>query len=890
MGNHRSRKRGRQRLPDRRRRRRVALIAASLELLGLGIGAGQELLPSVMARVRQVPPRRTLPADSIVLDRSGRLLADLHPPGETRIPISIDRMAPSVLQATVAIEDREFWTEGVVAPKRVIGSIWQDLLHRRMVQGASTITEQLARILYLDRSMTLERKTREIVVGQRMVAQMSKSKILQEYLNDIYYGRGATGIESAARVYFNIDAIDLDLAQSAMLAGLPVDPNDLNPLHDPQAARARQRQVLCAMVNAGVITETQNQAARTEPLSFSSGPPGEGFTTAAPAFVRRVTDWVAELSHDPYRDGLTITTTIDLRLQTVASKAVATEVDRMQHARVSDGALLSLDPRSGDIIAYVGSSGPGHPGWLNDMTRQPRQPGIAFSIFAYTTALAERKISLETPLVDAPYGFAQGGGTEGNEPYQVPLGAGATFHGVVPAGAALASGLPVPALKVQQIAGGGNVVDTVRNMGALSLDRRKHAYSQSLSLGVYPMPLTELAVAGAVLAGGGTVHTPRSVLSVRDASGRELWAANDTGQQVVQPEVAYLVNSALRHDHAPGSSASSPGTHGLAVLSDTSADLRDSVTLGWTPTLVTASWIGNADSTPMLASGGVPSSKVLWQTVMDGAPLGRDEPWPGAPPGLALTPWGGYFLPGSDRDTVPGLGRHSTPPASPYPRGREGYDVSWPQCGGPSVVGRFSIVGTNSGKPFTDNPCFQSQSAAASVQAPPSLYLLAGYKPEYRANATPQCLTAARRVLQNDRDETRVAWAIGCSEAMRAMAASAGPQDQPLPRTWWVDVEAPYPDSLAGANWSIDETLNRHTIAGAIYFLQAKGDVVGIYSTAQFWSRITGDWVIADGRVPNWVAGVASIQHTCDHLGFSGGPVWLVQYYRKGMPSGDHAC
>jgi membrane peptidoglycan carboxypeptidase len=844
------------------------LLLFLAEGAGLAIGVGIDLAHNTATTIQQLPARRSLPADSLVLDRYGGVVADLHPPGESRIPVQISRIATVARDATVAVEDRQFWDEGVIAPSRVAAAGIQDIWHGRAVQGASTITAQLARILYLDQSKTAERKLREISVGQRLLDTMSKEQILGEYLNDVYYGRGATGIQAAARIYFGIDASALDLAQASMLAGLPSAPTELNPLTNPEAARWRQGQVLAGMVKAGYISDGERQAAQAEGLQFATGPPGQAFATQAPAFVARVEAAVATLTRDPARDGLTVVTTLDLQLQQAANEAVREEVDRLQASAVGDGAAISVDPGTGEVRAYVGSSGPGHPGSELDILAQARQPAITFSMFTYAAALEQGRITLETPLVDAPYGFIQGGGADGTAGYDV---AASNYHGVVAARVALAGGFKTPALKVQGLVGAGTVIDMAKRLGASSLDRRRQAYGQSLSLGTYSMPMIELAQAGATIAGGGVMRPLRFIQSVRDASGHELWPVAGGGSRVIGADVADSIAGALT------------ATPGRAVIGGTSSDLADSVTLGWDSALVTMAWVGNADATPMLAAPSAPSAHEIWRRIMDvsSARLGRD-----AAQGLR-----GQLA--SALVTINGPSGVSQFPvkaaASSYTHNARGIEVTSASCGQKlQATPGFSIIGVNAGKPFTQNPCLGSLLAAGSERGPLSLYLIAGYRREYATRVTGGCASSSQRV-GTIAPALRMAWAIGCSEASEAMTYASQQHHSPAP-TWWINVEAPYTDSLAGANWSIDHDLNRQVIAGALYSLQAGGATAGVHSSAPHWSLITGDWVIPDPRVPDWVGGSKSIESTCHNVGFSGGPVWLVRLLSNSKLDGDRAC
>ncbi|HLG72809.1 MAG TPA: biosynthetic peptidoglycan transglycosylase, partial [Chloroflexota bacterium] len=214
----------------------VGLLFAFATRSAVAAGLSLGLLDQTMG---QLPAERHMPADSMIYDRSEQLLADVHPQGESRLPVSLDHISPWLQKATVDTEDHNFWHEGAVDPVRILAAAWTDVRGGSALQGASTITQQLAKVKYLNDAPTLGRKLREFFVARHIESTMSKQQILQEYLNDIPYGHGATGIQSAARTYFNVDASKLNLAQAAMLAGLPDAPSSLDPLLHPDAAKER---------------------------------------------------------------------------------------------------------------------------------------------------------------------------------------------------------------------------------------------------------------------------------------------------------------------------------------------------------------------------------------------------------------------------------------------------------------------------------------------------------------------------------------------------------------------------------------------------------------------------------------------------------------------------
>ncbi|TMD93282.1 MAG: penicillin-binding protein [Chloroflexi bacterium] len=647
-----------------RRRSRLhlaALVAAALGVAGVLLwGGGQAVLALMDDQLGAVPDSRRLPADTVVLDRHGGLIAVLHPPGERRIPVALAQIAPELRRATVAVEDRNFWNEGAVDATRLVAAAWTDLVRGGAVQGASTITEQLAKVLYVGTSpRTVERKLREIFIARHLARTLSRAQILEEYLNDINYGHGAYGAEAAARTYFGIPAARLDLARASLLAGLPNSPALLDPYLHPGAARARQRAVLAAMVDTGAASPD-----------------------AAAAAVG---------------GGLRITTTVDSGLQRFSQDAVTAQVDSMAAEHAGDGALVAVDPRSGEVLADVGGAGPGHAGSQIDMASRPRSPGSIFKLFTYSAALEARRLSMLSPLRDVPFSLPHGGGDDGGGRYQVhdyePR-----YRGTVTVKEALAGSLNVPAVKAELLTGIPDVLRMARGLGVTTLSRPDSAYGASLTLGTYPVPLEEIAQAATVLAAQGWFRPEHVLLSVRDRGGGELLGRRP-GHRALDPGVAFVMNAILADDanraasFGARSALTIPG-HLVAAKTGTTSGFRDNLTVGWTPRLAVATWVGNADDRPMRNTTGLSGAAPIWNAV-GGWLLDGTDAQTGAEPGAldelapqaACRQWtrGGGLLwscspapSGLDGDPGP------PPPASPG---------AGPAGGGPGLSLSFTLGG-----------------------------------------------------------------------------------------------------------------------------------------------------------------------------------------------------
>jgi membrane peptidoglycan carboxypeptidase len=637
--------------PPRRRRRFAPLLALPLLPLIVLISVGT--LTSRFPAAGLPGSARSFPADSLVYDRAGRLIADVHPGGQTRIPVPLSAISPDELHAIVAVEDRNFWQEGAIDWGRLAQAAIYDLTHHADAQGASTITEQLARLLYLNDQKTFERKLRELVVAHAMDSRMTKSEILDQYLNDVYFGHGATGIEAASRVYFGIPASQLDLAQASLLAGLPNAPSLLDPLQHLDAARARQHLVLDAMVRTRAISAAQADVAYQEKLQFTDGRTDD--LNLYPEFTARVAGQVSgQLHQDLATAGLNIKTTLDSGLQQAAQKSVRSRLAALARLHVSDGAVVSLDPQTGDVLAYVGGAGPGHPGSNIDMASQPRQPGSTMKVVTYSAAIADKKVTMLTPVSDGPLTLPSGGGADGSQPWVVHDYDNGS-HGVVPVAVALGNSLNIPAVRVEQQVGVGNVVQLARKLGITTLSNPPSSYGPSLTLGSYPVPLWQLAQAYGAVAAGGTLHPARFLVSVTDSGGRELLPAARSGAGVLDPGAAFVMNQMLSDDanralvFGRGSPLVVPG-HTVAAKTGTTSDNKDALTVGWTPHLVTAAWIGNADNSAMDGVAGAQGAAPLWHSVMAAGLGSSADGWPEAPANVHALYWNGrqgWFLDGT---------------------------------------------------------------------------------------------------------------------------------------------------------------------------------------------------------------------------------------------------
>src|SRR4029077_6262272 len=396
-----------------KRAKRLRSMGWMLRLLVLILVAGPALLltsPGYVAYADRMPEVKKLaqaaPADTILYASDGTtVLADLHGPGYQRYEQPLSEMGTLLPEAIIAIEDRNFYSEPGVDPGGVTRAAMIDWRAHGKVEGASTITQQLVKLRLVGADPTLDRKVKEALMSFEVERTYSKKQILEMYLNNVFFGNSAWGGAAAAKIYFHEETKDLDLAQASMLAGLVRGPTTYNPLLNWKSAKARQLQVLNAMVQVGTITEEEATTAFAEDIS----PPSHMFAPTnqilAAGFVRYV---VAQLvaqfgSAMTYGGGLRVQTTVNLKLQDIAQTAITDGVSRVSYRNVSQGALVALDPTTGAIVAMVASANPDGPGGqYNLAVWPPRNPGSSMKIFTYTTAIASGRFTMVTPIPDTP--------------------------------------------------------------------------------------------------------------------------------------------------------------------------------------------------------------------------------------------------------------------------------------------------------------------------------------------------------------------------------------------------------------------------------------------------------------------------------------------------------
>ncbi len=646
----RSRESGTARTPRARRwrvlRRLVLVVFALLVLL-----AGAGVLAYALTPLPDLSAAAPV-SDTVVLDRHGVVIADLPRGGARHDVVPFDAFPLALRQATIAAEDGSFYSNPGIDPIGIVRAAFLDARLDRAAYGGSTITQQLVRNLLLspgDReSRSLGRKLHEALLALKLTRRYSKDSILALYLDNVSYGALTYGAEAASELYFGRSIGAIDLAQAALLAGLPRAPSLYDPLRHPDAAHRRALQVLSLMESHRFITPEQERLAATETVRIGSAAPG-----LAPHWTTYVLGLVADRlgPERVARGGLVIHTTLDLGLQNAARAATTRRLDHIapQH-NAHDAAVVSIDPRDGDILAMVGSADPTNAAidGAYNVALAPRQPGSAIKPFTYIAALdrwspgaRDLHLTAASLLDDVPTTFYTREGT----PYR-PQDYDGRFLGRVPLRVALGSSLNVPAVETLARVGAARMLATAHAAGITTMNQTDR-YGPALALGGGEVTLLDLTSAYGAIAARGLHAAPRALLSVTDAGGHVLYApASSPPAQAFGPrgpQLAALMTDILADD---GARLPAFGAGSILVLPDrqaavktgTTTDWHDNWAVGYTPDLVTGVWVGNADNAPMVDISGITGAAPIWHDVMESALRGvAPEPFT-LPPGMVRRP------------------------------------------------------------------------------------------------------------------------------------------------------------------------------------------------------------------------------------------------------------
>jgi 1A family penicillin-binding protein len=619
---------------------KLTLLASELAILAALVGYyyyGREL-EGLEAGIGQHRPAET----TQIYARDGQtLLYELvDPQGGRRTVVELARMPKALRDATIAVEDANFYDNPGVDLRGIIRALLQNYQSQDVVSGASTITQQLVRNVLLppeERTrISFERKLREAILALRVSRKYSKDQILGIYLNEVYYGNQAYGVEAAAQAYFGKHVWELNTAEAALIAGLPQSPTVLNPLVNLPGAKARQRVTLGLMAKLGYLTTAQAQAAYQAPLNFVPQTPG----LIAPHFVFYVRQ-LLEQRYGPdvlYRGGLRVITSLDLHWQAEAQRIVREKIADLRARNASNSSVVMLSPE-GQVLAMVGSvdyADKSIDGEVN-VALAARQPGSALKPIVYAAAM-ERGWTPATVLWDEPTEFKLADGQ-----VYAPLNYDDSWHGPQRLRMALANSLNIPAVKAIDFVGVENFVEQAHQMGITTLNDTS-AYGLAMVLGAGEVRLLDLTNVYNTIRNGGLRRDPTPILKVINSRGEVLenigaapgrQALGDHGEQI-----AYLLTSILSDNLArqyifgPGNVMELPDGRPAAVKTGTSNDWRDSWAIGYTPDVTVGVWVGNSDGQPMQEVAGVNGAGTIWRAIMDDFHAGRPIQQFARPPGL----------------------------------------------------------------------------------------------------------------------------------------------------------------------------------------------------------------------------------------------------------------
>ena len=564
----------------------------------------------------QLLSQRNLQVTTKILDRNGILLYEIYS-DQNRTPIPLSEIPLHVKYATIAIEDQDFYHHRGISLRGISRALREILFHDQ-IQGGSTITQQLIKSSLLSPERTITRKTKEVILAFWAEALYGKNEILEMYLNQVPYGGTAWGIEAASQTYFGKSVTSVNLAEGALLAGLPQAPTEYSPFGShPQKAMERQKEVLRRMVEDLYITNEEGEEALKTPITFTQ----PRTSLLAPHFVMYVKN-LLEQQYGPRlveQGGLRITTSLDITIQKKAENIIQDQVSALSHLRVGNGAGLITNPKTGEILAMIGSKNyfdVAAQGNVN-VTTALRQPGSSIKVVNYAAAL-ENGFTAASIIDDSPIVYR----SVGSPPY-APVNYDGKFHGPTPLRYALANSYNIPAVKALAKIGVQTMIDKGRKMGITSW-QDDGRYGLSLTLGGGDVTMLDMAQVFGTLANEGTRIDLMPILEVTDYTGRVIEKNKpQKGIPAVKPEIAWIVSNILSDNTArivafgPNSSLVIPNKT-VSVKTGTTDSKRDNWAIGYTPSYVVAVWVGNNDNSPMhpFLTSGITGAAPIWHDIM----------------------------------------------------------------------------------------------------------------------------------------------------------------------------------------------------------------------------------------------------------------------------------
>jgi penicillin-binding protein 1A len=542
-----------------------------------------------------------------LLDKTGQVFFSTgHSETLKRLPLS--EISDDAEKAIVSSEDKHFYEHEGVSFTGMLAALFANITNQDLTAyGGSTITQQLVKNTLLSSDKTFFRKYQEIAMAVAVDRQYSKDEILDMYLNSVYYGEGAFGIDEAAKAYFNKPANSLDLAESTMLVGILPAPSAFSPITgDAAQAKKQQERVLRRMVEDGKISEAQKQQAQNEELTYAA--PKAAEVNVAPHFTEMVIDELDKRYGEETvkRSGYRVKTTLDLKWQKEAEDIVKDRIAISTPGGGRNAALVAIDPKTGAVRALIGSSDYDNPtfGKVN-MANSARQPGSSFKPIYYTEALNEKIITAATVLHDEPTDF--GGWKPNNYDFK--------FRGDITVRNALAQSLNIPAGEVMQKLGVSTAVAKAQEMGLSTIKSNKN-YGLPLALGAAEVKPIDMASAYSAFANQGVQHEKHLIESIDSKYGERIFTANPKEKRVQSVDASFIISDILSDNtaRAPtfGARLNIPGKK-VAVKTGSTDDNRDAWTMGFTPNVAVGVWVGNNENEVMTA-GGSSMAGPIWKS------------------------------------------------------------------------------------------------------------------------------------------------------------------------------------------------------------------------------------------------------------------------------------
>ena len=584
------------------------LIVVLVMVTGIGCGFLTASMNTKPDLANDIQP----PASSQIFDINGNEIANVHAT-ENRMPVKISQVPQNLQDAFVAVEDNRFYDHMGVDPRGIMRAIWSNVRGQTIAEGGSTITQQLAKNAYLTQDRTLKRKVQEVFLALQLERQYTKKEILELYLNQIYFGQGAYGVQAAAKTYFGKNVEDLDLNECAMLAGIPKSPNYYSPTNNLQAAEERKAVVLDQMEKYGYINASEASKTKKQELKLVK-PAKTTDTNEASYFIDYVTQKLIDKygADAVYKEGLKIYTTIDMDMQRAAEAAIKllpTYNKDGNGIEQPQGALVAIDPHNGHVKAMVGGRGTDQ---FNRATMAERQPGSAFKPFVFAAAL-ENKFTPGTVINDSPVKIGD----------WEPQNYDRTFSGKVTLREVATHSLNVPTVKIAQKLGIDKPIYYAQEMGITTFvlegaqnDRNLATALGGLTKGVTPMELTS---AYGTFANKGIHVEPVVIVKVLDRNGKVLEQAEGKQRSVISENSAAELTGMLQTVIQKGT-----GTHAnigrpAAGKTGTTSDYHDAWFVGYTPDLVAGVWIGNDNNTALHSMTGGQTPAEIWKAFMSKA-------------------------------------------------------------------------------------------------------------------------------------------------------------------------------------------------------------------------------------------------------------------------------